>query len=271
MSTELILAIVLTVIAALIGAAVTIAMDAKTKGEARFAMGCFIFAGLVIIAMVGVWDVNTLASFPVRALASVLIALVSYGTFEAVRWTHNRHVRASTGEAIPKIEALPQPKSDALASKQTTPIQAPPPAPKRASSRTTSINKPTPLPDNRRPAVVRITNSEDGEVKGVRGYGDIDGVVVDHSSNIKVTDVQVVAPSSSKFEELKARINEHAGFATKIKKDFVWYRKQMALASSSDSDIERVKKVEKEFKNIASDRNATLALLQKLRPVLPKK
>jgi hypothetical protein len=130
---------------------------------------------------------------------------------------------------------------------------------------------PAPIAETRRPAVGRITDSKDITIKGLRGYGDVDGFVISHSSGIKVFDAQVIASSIDQYQELKARLTDHAGNATKIKKDFVWYRRQMALASVPASDIAKLKPVEREFRKVASNKTATLALLQQLRPVPRKK
>jgi hypothetical protein len=85
----------LAMVGVIIGLGMTLAMDAKTKGEFRFAVGCFVFSGLMLTCTIGVWDVTTEASLPKRALISILLlAIVLFGSLEAIRWTRGRHERS---------------------------------------------------------------------------------------------------------------------------------------------------------------------------------
>jgi hypothetical protein len=105
-----IVGIVLAVFAIAIGAGITVAMDAKTKGEFRFAAGCFIFSALMLVCSIGVWHVSTSLGLGRRAGLSLLaVSAIVVGAFEAVRWTQARHTRASGGESGTIGTSQPQP------------------------------------------------------------------------------------------------------------------------------------------------------------------
>jgi len=81
-------AVFLAILTLFLGLAVTIAMDAKTKGEYRFAFGCFVFSALMLTCTVGVWDVTTEVHLLKRgAVFIILVAIVSFMLFEAIRLT----------------------------------------------------------------------------------------------------------------------------------------------------------------------------------------
>jgi hypothetical protein len=90
------------VLALLLGLGVTLAMDARTKGEFRFAVVCFVIsAGLVAYGIVE-WQMRTSWSTWPRLL-TVYIALTATLVLagEAIRWAKSRHERAS--ELHPQI------------------------------------------------------------------------------------------------------------------------------------------------------------------------
>jgi hypothetical protein len=99
LSTEFWIGAIITGIVSLVGLAVTLAMDARTKGEFRFAVGCFLLSAGAIIYGIEKWQM--LVAWPARSrivVAYFLFALVFVLTGEAIRWTHGRHLRASVGE-----------------------------------------------------------------------------------------------------------------------------------------------------------------------------
>jgi hypothetical protein len=68
----------------------------------------------VIIAMIGLWEINTTAAILNRALIAVIfLALASFGLFEALRWAQARHTRVTGGEfsGNPALEKKPEPQS----------------------------------------------------------------------------------------------------------------------------------------------------------------
>lgn len=100
-SVEFWAATVLAVIALLLGVGATLAMDAKTKGEFRFAVGCFIFSGLMIASTIGLWDITTQVLMLKRILISgLLFSIVGVLLVETIRWTHFRHLNARISEPI---------------------------------------------------------------------------------------------------------------------------------------------------------------------------
>jgi hypothetical protein len=116
-------------IALLLGLGVTLAMDAKTKGEFRFAVACFLVSAGLVVYMIGVWQVSV--AWPTRSrlvAAYALFALVSMLTGEAIRWAHSRHSRAAvpTAETPHKTESTQTPPSPPPANKaphKSTPQQ----------------------------------------------------------------------------------------------------------------------------------------------------
>lgn len=99
--------IVLGIIALLVGLGVTLAMDAKTKGEFRFAVACFILSASMLCFTLGVWQVTTDVRWHQRFLISgCCFALIGVLLVEGIRWTHGRHLHAS---ASPPNQAPPAP------------------------------------------------------------------------------------------------------------------------------------------------------------------
>jgi hypothetical protein len=98
-----------------LGLAVTLAMDAKTKGEFRFAVTCFVVSAGVIIYGIGAWQMST--SWPARSrliITYALYACVLVLTGEAIRWAHGRHLRAEgppPSQVVPPSETPKQPPS----------------------------------------------------------------------------------------------------------------------------------------------------------------
>lgn len=74
-------------------------MDAKTKGEYLFVIGCFSLSCLVAIALLGLWSVNTTAPIAQRAIITVLLGgLICFGALESIRWAQARHFRVKLPE-----------------------------------------------------------------------------------------------------------------------------------------------------------------------------
>jgi hypothetical protein len=87
--------IVLGVLALLVGLGVTLGMDARTRGEFRFAVGCFILSACMLCCTVGVWQVATEIRWYQRFLISgCCFALIGVLLVEGIRWTHHRHLHA---------------------------------------------------------------------------------------------------------------------------------------------------------------------------------
>ena len=61
-SAAMVVAVVLALITLLIGLGVTLAIDANTRGEFRFVVGCFIFSAFMIASTIGLWDVTAQAT-----------------------------------------------------------------------------------------------------------------------------------------------------------------------------------------------------------------
>jgi hypothetical protein len=79
----------------LVGLAVTLAMDAKTKGEFRSAAGCFIISASIAVYGVMVWQMSiTWPSWARVTVAYLSLAFVLVLTGEAIRWAHGRHQHA---------------------------------------------------------------------------------------------------------------------------------------------------------------------------------
>jgi hypothetical protein len=86
----------LAILTLLLGLGATLAMDAKTKGEFRFAVGCFIISALMMAATVVMWGVAVKEFDVGKAVTSVvLFAAIGVGLIVALRWTRARHERAA--------------------------------------------------------------------------------------------------------------------------------------------------------------------------------
>jgi hypothetical protein len=95
-SAEFWVAAAIAAVALVLGLGATIAMDAKTKGEFRFAVGCFIVSAVAICYGIGTWEMNTSVAGKYRIpIVLILFAGVAMGTIETVRWAHGRHLRAA--------------------------------------------------------------------------------------------------------------------------------------------------------------------------------
>jgi hypothetical protein len=120
-----IVAVALAILTLLLGFGVTLGMDAKTRGEFRFASGCFIFSALMIASTIILWGVTTQAAMLKRVLISAfLFAVVGVFSVEAIRWTHGRHIRARTlEEAQGRVtnEQVPTEHSPVLPNSNNTP------------------------------------------------------------------------------------------------------------------------------------------------------
>jgi hypothetical protein len=85
----------------LLGLGATLAMDAKTKGEFRFAVACFILSAVIVGSTITMWGMTTQEGALKRIVISgCLFALFGVLLVEAIRWTHGRHVRARGAETI---------------------------------------------------------------------------------------------------------------------------------------------------------------------------
>ncbi len=128
-SLELALAIagiILAVLGILIGLGVTLAMDAKTRGEFRFAVGCFLFSAAILIAIVSAWDVTTEEHFVKRIfLTGLSFLLIGIPLVEGIRWTHRRHQHARTKEPIALERPKETPAEPPEKSKPTSPSSHP--------------------------------------------------------------------------------------------------------------------------------------------------
>src|ERR1039458_1508926 len=92
----------ITFVIAFVGVAVGIAVDAKTKGEFGFVVGCFLTSAAIVIYGIGTWQMNTTFAAKYRiSIALILFAGVAMGTTEAIRWAHARHVRAAESAKPP--------------------------------------------------------------------------------------------------------------------------------------------------------------------------
>ena len=85
------------VLALIVGLGVTLGMDARTRGELRFAVTCFLISAAILLYGIEVWQVTTPRKN--RIFIYVSVALVIILTGEAIRWAQGRHHRAfSQGE-----------------------------------------------------------------------------------------------------------------------------------------------------------------------------
>lgn len=111
MSTEFWIGTAIAVFALVIGIGVTLAMDAKTKGEFRFAVGCFLVSASIALYGIFAWQATTGDTMKTRvALSFLLFALVLTGVGEAIRWAHgrNRSFVAQQGGGDGELEQKPQ-------------------------------------------------------------------------------------------------------------------------------------------------------------------
>jgi hypothetical protein len=98
------------------GLGVTLAMDAKTRGEFRVAAGCFLLAATSTVYVIGVFEMS--AMWPARLRVPIawgLFATVAVLASEGVRWAHARHLRAiALHEQLKgqKIEEEPGPRPE---------------------------------------------------------------------------------------------------------------------------------------------------------------
>jgi hypothetical protein len=125
---------VVALVALVLGLAVTLAMDAKTKGEIRFIACCFLACGAITSYGIGAWQMSvTWIRGPRMFAAYGLFALVAVFTGEAIRWAHGRHLRAIGNEARSSSGNLVEPsKGDSLPSENpkipsASPKDLPPP------------------------------------------------------------------------------------------------------------------------------------------------
>jgi hypothetical protein len=115
LSTEFWIGTVIAVVTLLLGLGVTLAMDARTRGEFRFAVVCFLISA--ILAVYGIVEFQMLVKWSSRSrivVAYLLLALVIVIAGEAIRWAKGRHEMAQ----VPKDVKLPPPSQ--IANKDNT-------------------------------------------------------------------------------------------------------------------------------------------------------
>ena len=96
LSTEFWIGTVIAFVLFIIGAGMTLAMGAKSKGEFRFAVGCFSVSAFIVIYGIMEWEMKINWSARSRVpIAYVLFALTCLLTGEAVRWAHRKHLENS--------------------------------------------------------------------------------------------------------------------------------------------------------------------------------
>jgi hypothetical protein len=106
---EFIAGTVITLIIFVLGLGVTLAMDAKTKGEFWFAATCFLASSVGVMYGIETWQTETPMTWMPRILFSFLaFALLATGTGEAIRWAHNRHLRTSGETPSKSTPSKPQ-------------------------------------------------------------------------------------------------------------------------------------------------------------------
>ena len=134
--------IALALLALFAGLGATLAMDAKTKGELRFAQVCFAISALMLLFSLGVWDMSTDMNATKRVLivasCSIVIGLM---LAETMRWAKRRHEHAASALLAEKkkeqvIESKPTSMagvdSDTKDHRTTPPINKPASPPKAA-------------------------------------------------------------------------------------------------------------------------------------------
>jgi hypothetical protein len=114
----------LAVLLAVLGFGVGVGMDARTRGEYLFVIGCFCFAWLAVIGTCVLWYFHVTTPSIQRAMASGLfVAIATVGMLGAITWVTNRHERIMFVEKGPKTsisteasktepDPKPEPKPD---------------------------------------------------------------------------------------------------------------------------------------------------------------
>jgi hypothetical protein len=96
-SVEFWIGAVIAVVTLVVGLGVTLAMDAKTRGEFAFAVTCFVVSASLVTYGIVEWQMSTAWSgWPRVFLVYALLAGTVTLTGEAIRWARGRHIRAST-------------------------------------------------------------------------------------------------------------------------------------------------------------------------------
>jgi hypothetical protein len=95
-STEFWVGTALSLTLAALAFAVTFAMEAKTKGEFRFAVSCFLISAGIIVYGIERWQMSSSwSAWPRIIVAYALLALVLILSGEAIRWAYHRHLSSS--------------------------------------------------------------------------------------------------------------------------------------------------------------------------------
>jgi Ca2+/Na+ antiporter len=93
---------VVAVITLLVGLGATLAMDAKTKGEFRFSVTCFLVSALTMVYGIVEWDMKTnWPTLPRMLIVYVIVAFVVLITGETIRWANGRHTHAAASHSGP--------------------------------------------------------------------------------------------------------------------------------------------------------------------------
>jgi hypothetical protein len=109
-------------IALIVGLGVTLAMDARTKGEFRFAAICFILCAAISIYGLGAWQMSVVTPAWLRTLSVYLTcALILTLAGEAIRWAHGRHLRATAIEGEKGSSNKTESKSEAKSEPEIKP------------------------------------------------------------------------------------------------------------------------------------------------------
>jgi hypothetical protein len=102
---------IIALVILLLGVGVTIAMDSKTRGEYRFASGCFITSAT--IAVYGIVRLQMSIKWPAGARIAttyLLFALVIALAGEAVRWAKKRHEKPRPDNGVASESTTSQPE-----------------------------------------------------------------------------------------------------------------------------------------------------------------
>ena len=92
LSVEFWIGTAVALITLLLGLGATLAMDARTKGEFRFAVVCFVLSALTVVYGIVGWDMKTtLPALPRLLVVYGIVALVVALCGETIRWAQGRH------------------------------------------------------------------------------------------------------------------------------------------------------------------------------------
>jgi len=96
LSTEFWIGTAFAALSLVLGLGVTLAMDARTKGEFRFATTCFVISAGLVACGILEWQMSTSwSAWPRVLITYILLAATVLLAGEAIRWAKNRHIRAT--------------------------------------------------------------------------------------------------------------------------------------------------------------------------------